>query len=156
MKKLNKKGFTLVELLAVIAILAILMLLVTPNILKLFTEGRKDAFVTQCQSIWKMASQQYITEAVDPDGTPGPYCSEGSAKLDYDGDEKLKYYVSVDASKGTISKILVTDGTYYFDSTGQEPLTINTLNSKNVKDVPKDKTAGISCDADGKITGLDS
>ena len=51
MKKMNKKGFTLVELLAVIAILAILILLVTPNILKMFNEGKESIFVQQAQRV---------------------------------------------------------------------------------------------------------
>ena len=54
----NKKGFTLVELLAVIAILAILMVLVLPNVLKLFQGGRKDAFKVQIQSIMRAAQTQ--------------------------------------------------------------------------------------------------
>ena len=33
---MNKKGFTLVELLAVISILAILVIIAVPNIMKLF------------------------------------------------------------------------------------------------------------------------
>lgn len=77
MKKLNKKGFTLIELLAVIAILAILMLLVTPNILEMFTKGRKDAFVTNAQSVWKAAEQQYLNDSISAAGAGvgGPYCS---------------------------------------------------------------------------------
>lgn len=78
MKKLNKKGFTLIELLAVIAILAILMLLVTPNILEMFTKGRKDAFVTNAQSVWKAAEQQYLNDSISAAGAGvgGPYCSD--------------------------------------------------------------------------------
>ena len=37
---MNKKGFTLVELLAVIAILAILVIIALPNVLKMFKCGR--------------------------------------------------------------------------------------------------------------------
>lgn len=59
----NKKGFTLIELLAVIAILAILMLLVTPNILSMFTSGRKEAFVTKVQSVWRAAEMDYVNNA---------------------------------------------------------------------------------------------
>ncbi len=54
----DKRGFTLVELLAVIAILAILMLLIMPNILSMFTEGRKDAFKVQIGSIVRAAQEK--------------------------------------------------------------------------------------------------
>ena len=38
---MNKKGFTLAELLAVIAILALLIILVLPNIVSLFKESKR-------------------------------------------------------------------------------------------------------------------
>ena len=38
---MSKKGFTLVELLAVIAILAILVIIALPNILKMFNNAKK-------------------------------------------------------------------------------------------------------------------
>ena len=37
----NKKGFTLVELLAVIAILDILVIIALPNIIKMYTKEQK-------------------------------------------------------------------------------------------------------------------
>ena len=37
----NKKGFTLVELLAVIAILAILVIIALPNVMGMFNEAKK-------------------------------------------------------------------------------------------------------------------
>ena len=40
----NKKGFTLVELLAVIAILAILVILAIPNVIKLYNNAKKTDF----------------------------------------------------------------------------------------------------------------
>mgnify|MGYP004532362183 CR=1 FL=1 len=128
MKKLNKKGFTLVELLAVIAILAILMLLVTPNILRLFTEGRKNSFATQVQSVWKAAETKYISDALTSD-SPGPYCyageklnsdsdnkwatASGNATLNISDNKSLAYYVEFDAD-GKISTLIVTNGTYYY------------------------------------------
>lgn len=127
MKKLNKKGFTLVELLAVIAILAILMLLVTPNILRLFTEGKKNSFATQVQSVWKAAETKYISDALTND-SPGPYCYVGdnlgawatrngektdSSILNISDNKSLAYYVEFD-KEGKISTLIVTNGTYYY------------------------------------------
>lgn len=37
----NKKGFTLVELLAVIAILAILVILAIPNVMSMYIDAKK-------------------------------------------------------------------------------------------------------------------
>ena len=146
MRKLNKKGFTLVELLAVIAILAVLMLLVTPSVLKLFTEGKQSAFVTQVQSVWKAAENQYVKDALTST-TPGPYCYAGSTltnkentdntkfatatttennKLDITDNKSLAYFVKFD-SNGKIEQIIVTDGSYYYNGKSEtnKPLSID-------------------------------
>ena len=46
---MSKKGFTLVELLAVIAILAILVIIALPNVLKMFNDSKKNAFIVQAR-----------------------------------------------------------------------------------------------------------
>ena len=60
MKKEN--GFTLVELLAVIAILAILVLVALPNVLDMFVNAKKSAFLTEVQTIYKETTSKYISE----------------------------------------------------------------------------------------------
>ena len=52
---MNKKGFTLVELLAVIAILAILVIMAVPNVLSLFTGAKVSTFISQAESLYKAA-----------------------------------------------------------------------------------------------------
>ena len=47
----NKKGFTLVELLAVIAILAILVIIALPNVINMYTKTQKEAFLTETKKI---------------------------------------------------------------------------------------------------------
>lgn len=61
--KRNKKGFTLIELLAVIVILAILILLAMPAVLGLMEKAKKNAFVTESQSIVKVANTAYTSES---------------------------------------------------------------------------------------------
>lgn len=53
MKKLNlnKKGFTLTELLAVIAILAVLLLIAIPTVSNYIEKGKKQAFFTSVSNI---------------------------------------------------------------------------------------------------------
>lgn len=53
---MNKKGFTLVELLAVIAILAILAIIAMPNILDIFKGAKKDTFASEAISILEAAN----------------------------------------------------------------------------------------------------
>lgn len=61
----NKKGFTLVELLAVIVILAVLVLLAVPSVLKMMDTARKNAFVTEAQSFIDGAKLAYAQAAMD-------------------------------------------------------------------------------------------
>ena len=55
----KKNGFTLVELIAVIAILGVILLLIVPNVITTFGNGRKDTFIRQVQSIWKEADKEF-------------------------------------------------------------------------------------------------
>ena len=51
----NKNGFTLAEILIVIALIGVIMLLVVPNITKTLNEGKKKAFATQVQKVLTIA-----------------------------------------------------------------------------------------------------
>ena len=61
MKKLNNKGFTLVELLAVIAILIIIMMIALPNISSSIerTKSKQDAAVIK---VIKTAGNLYVSD----------------------------------------------------------------------------------------------
>ena len=56
----NKNGFTLVELLAVIAILAILVVVAMPNVLGMFNEAKQNTFVTEVQKYMDTAKAQFF------------------------------------------------------------------------------------------------
>ena len=59
---MNKKGFTLVELLAVIAILAILVIVALPNVLSMYRDARKNTFSNEISSVLRSARQQYLVD----------------------------------------------------------------------------------------------
>lgn len=62
MYKLNKKGFTLVELLAVIVILSVLMLIALPSVLNIMNNAKDDAFKDEALSFISAAETQFISE----------------------------------------------------------------------------------------------
>ena len=121
----NKKGFTLVELLAVIAILAILMLLIMPNVLNLFQNGRKDAFITQVQTVWRTANTQYVSGALAGTST-SKFCDAGQTGLSCGqldvGSTSVKYFVSI--SGDTVSQIGVSDGSFCYVANSNPKLNI--------------------------------
>ena len=85
---MRKKGFTLVELLAVIAILAVLIILALPNILKIFNKSREDTFVDQVYNLVKAAENTYMSNPLNDrnlcfDNKTNPISITGNSKLIY-------------------------------------------------------------------------
>ena len=113
MKKMNKKGFTLVELLAVIAILAILILLVTPNILKMFNEGKESVFVQQAQRVMEASNTKFMSVSLK---NPGAYVfsnvdgATDTTNLNLTNDS-VTYCVKMD-NEGNITYLHVSSDTY--------------------------------------------
>ena len=56
---MNKKGFTLVELLAVVVIIAILASLAVPNIISMTTRAKNEQFITDAKQIIAKAKYYY-------------------------------------------------------------------------------------------------
>ena len=61
---MKKKGFTLVELLAVIAILAILVIVAMPNVLGMFNQAKANSFVTEVQKYMDTAKTSFMQNAM--------------------------------------------------------------------------------------------
>ena len=88
-----KKGFTLVELLAAIAILAILTIVVVPNIMKLFTKSTTDSMRIQENNVADAANLFVNDYCTHPIGNKRGACSDylinpskgtSSANVDFD------------------------------------------------------------------------
>ena len=109
----NKKGFTLVELLAVIAILAILVIIALPNVMKLFNNARKDSFFNEVKIVYKEVTNKYISESFKGNALSHIYYNDSTA-LDLDG-HQLKYCIELNGT-GKILYLKITDGKYFFES----------------------------------------
>jgi prepilin-type N-terminal cleavage/methylation domain-containing protein len=105
---MNKKGFTLVELLAVIAILAILVIIALPNVLKMYNDSKKNSFMTEAQNLAKEVSSKYINESMKENKVT--VISNKQNPLDMTGRE-LEYNFELD-SQGKIKNMIVSNGTY--------------------------------------------
>jgi len=79
---MNKKGFTLIELIAVIVILAILLLIVAPNIMKLIERSKKEQYVSDAKelvSLVKMKSRLDKYESIFTETSSAPGCYYATA-----------------------------------------------------------------------------
>ena len=106
---MNKKGFTLVELLAVIAILAILVIIALPNVIKLYNDAKKNSFLTEAKTIYKEAANKYITESMK--GNKVNYISSTKNSLELNGSKDIEYKISLN-NDGSIRRFQVKNNSY--------------------------------------------
>ena len=122
----NKKGFTLIELLAVIALIGVLLVLVVPRVVKVFSSAKKEAFVTQAERIVSVATSAYADSLANNEiqvGTMGIYCDDATQseigvscrKLDLSNSDVR--YLTVIAPGGKTSGIAVFEGDYCYSAT---------------------------------------
>ena len=104
MKKLNKKGFTLVELLAVIVILALLIVVVATTALPAMRNAKKDALETYANRVVEQAKGLEIS-------SPGACPSSTPCDLaDIMGEDNDDYDASLTTS-GDLSSGVEVNGT---------------------------------------------
>ena len=77
MRRINKKGFTLVELLAVIVIMGILMMVAIPSISRVIENSRKDTFVDIAKSYANAAKTLWTADTLTCEGTVASAVDDG-------------------------------------------------------------------------------
>ena len=128
----NKKGFTLVELLAVIAILAILVIIALPNVINMYNKAQKETFLTEAKNVYRESEKVYLSNAISGKKTK-VINSEDSSKLDMTG-SKLQYCVILNNS-GKVTDMKVSNGKWVAslkDGKTVEDLTIEDLEDGNL------------------------
>lgn len=74
-KKINNKGFTLVELLATISILAIIMLIAIPNVVGVVQKSRNKTYVEDAKKMISLAKYKVKSDVKIKDALgDGPVC----------------------------------------------------------------------------------
>ncbi len=138
---MNKKGFTLVELLAVIAILALLVIIALPNVLSMFNKAKKDTFLTEAKSIFKESASKYISDNMHNSNDGNIYCkSETDSKNPLDMDiGNTYYYIEKDNTGKTIKFVAWNSSGYVTKIVGDNVMlndvTGNNVSESSVKDI---------------------
>ena len=124
MRKLNRKGFTLVELLAVIVILAIVVGIALTTVLPTLKKSRQSAFELTAQTAADYYEKQYQLYLTMPDETIWKNGFVASGDVDYDraglkstNYNTATYSVNTDTGRVCVQLTASTDGEYY-DATG--------------------------------------
>ena len=106
---MKKKGFTLVELLAVIAILAVLVIIALPNVLKLFRNAKENTFTSEVQNLVRSAEDKYLTSSLSSGNNT---CFDSKTNpLDMSGRNNINYLIKL-TNKGKVIEVKVIDDSY--------------------------------------------
>ena len=138
---MNKKGFTLVELLAVIAILALLVIIALPNVLSMFNNAKKDLFLTEAKNVFKESTKKYISDNMHNSNEGNIYCkSETDSKNPLDMDiGNTYYYIEKDNTGKTIKFVAWNSSGYVTKIVGDNVMlndvTENNVSESSVKDI---------------------
>ena len=141
----NKKGFTLVELLAVIAILAILVIIALPNVIGMFNDAKKSSFTTECKRLYKIAEQSFMNDSLyDQKEQVYSRCDGCTNKeLDLSGRDTLKYYIKFNKA-GKVVEFYATDGDYQFEYEGDNLLITDITYVDTIADLDDSKIIKIT------------
>lgn len=106
MKKMNNKGFSLIELIIVIAIMAVLVAIIAPNLTRYLGKSKSQTDKTNLDEIKKQFKNAISDAATDEiTNVAGTYTVSGSSVTG--GDATFATYVSkaLDADTNTKSKV---------------------------------------------------
>ncbi len=113
---MNKKiGFTLIEVLAVIAIMSLLIIIAVPNILKIFENGKKNLFVSQAKNIYKEAIQEYAVNEEEYNLINRFYYSQGASENPLSLSGSKDVYYDIEIYSGEMTKFIVWNDSYIIE-----------------------------------------
>lgn len=123
----NKKGFTLVEVLAVIAILMILVTLSVPRIRTIYDKAKENAFLTEFKSLERQITNKEVMAKMNKKKIVA-ISSEDETSLEL-SNKDFKYCIDLNKN-GTFSRMQASDGKNYIEANRGDD--IHSFTSKNI------------------------
>ena len=87
---MNKKGFNLIELIAVVVIMSIIAIIATPNIINMIDKGKKDQYITNAKEFISKATYMYKQDKYRNDTTYFTINDSGSSRINLGKIESIK------------------------------------------------------------------
>lgn len=123
----NKKGFTLVEVLAVIAILMILVTLSVPRIRTIYDKAKENAFLTEFKSLERQIANKEVMAKMNKKKIVA-ISSEDETSLEL-SNKDFKYCIDLNKN-GTFSRMQASDGKHYIEANRGDD--IHSFTNKNI------------------------
>ena len=110
---MNKKGFTLVELLAVVALMGVLVMILSTDVIETFKGTKKQNFVTETREVCREATNTFLRESIVTLQAKNYYKfgNDSSHALNLNGRQEFNYFIKVNTD-GEVIGLLTWDGTY--------------------------------------------
>ncbi len=141
---MKKHGFTLVELLAVIAILAILVIIALPNVLKMYNGAKQSTFESELKTLYTAAQDEWISVSMtDPGMKIYNKCSDCDNPLNASVRSDLDYYIKIDSS-GKVVEYYATDKTHQYIYYGDDLKVDNIKDTEFVPDLAEEDVLEVS------------
>ncbi|MBO7078518.1 MAG: prepilin-type N-terminal cleavage/methylation domain-containing protein, partial [Bacilli bacterium] len=150
----NKKGFTLVELIAVVVVLIIIMLISVNVVNNQIKKSRVNAFIKEANTFAKAALEKYADDKMDEEHSGDIFHGEEKGRTCYSLDMLASKYVTKTQNKYTGSievcsgpdctyqtKMWITDGERYID--GLSPISDDSGISNSFSSTPYYLTCGV-------------
>lgn len=143
---MNKKGFTITELLAVLVIIGILSVIAITAILPLFNKANTDSFVEEAKIIADGATTRYADDRLRKDFSHDIYNGTVAGKVCYSIQDSLigsfiskdddNYKGSVEVCKNCVhqTKVWLTNGEYIVDGVSKENIKKSSIESRSFDD----------------------
>lgn len=135
---MNKKGFTLIEILAVIAILAVLVTLVVPRVINYYHKSKKDMFLNEVGKLYTETKSEMDAAEIRNQEFKGANSVKGP-KLDL-LTQSLDYCIEV--KDGVITSVKAYNDEFYIETTAS----YDKFNDEVTVDDIKEHSKTYTCD----------